>query len=187
MRELGDDPDREKARALRAKLEETNRKAEHIGRKIREITPAHQGRRDAPQRDVPIRQHLQALRQQIAQLKEAGRHDEAERVTQHARQLVQRFKQQQKDQPAAPAEDLPRRLRHLKVAIDNLNAAGLHEAAQKLNQQLQQGLAQLRQRQAHDRPRDQNPEQAIRQLRGEVERLRHELNEARLLLQQKNR
>ena len=68
-------------------------------------------------------------------LAKAGRGDEAERVEREARKLareLERDPDQQERRRSPERGDIERRLEHLRIAVDNLHAAGLHDQAEEL-------------------------------------------------------
>jgi DNA repair exonuclease SbcCD ATPase subunit len=69
---------------------------------------------------------------------------------------------------------MERRLHHMEIAIENLHAAGLHDVAQRLEQQLRHHLEQM-----EPRARARGVEPAIDRLGEELRRVRAELEELR--------
>jgi len=197
---LRDDQDDE-ARHLQAMLREVRDGAEHVEREIHGIQEAMKGRPEGPpphEREQMMR-HLEEIKREIGRLSEAGKHDEAERLKREGHEIMQRLQGRPGPPPPAPPrvpEEVERRIRHLQVAIENLHAAGLHEAAERLAQEMERRMAEFREgprrgpgppRPPEHRegpPQPPHPEQVIGQLRGEVEQLRREMNELRQMLKE---
>ena len=145
-------PDREPAPPERRELQE---RLERIKKEIAEHQaagrhePAEALKREAEKlmqgahRGQPQRQ-LQELKERIHQLREEGRGDEAARLEAPARELAERLQRAQGERGRLGAgqgpgpEDAQRRMQHLRQAIDNLHAAGLHDQAEQVARQAQQ-------------------------------------------------
>lgn len=152
---------------------------ERIEVQLREL--ATPGPRGGPDRER-IQARLEELKNAHHRAQEAGRGDEAERLAREARELMQLLERTAGERPPVPPEgdDLPRRMHHLRVAIENLRAAGLHDQAN--------ALARDAERLAHgerpEPPRDMPApgpqlERAVHELRDQVQDLRHQLEEIR--------
>jgi len=85
---------------------------------------------------------------------------------------------------------MERRIHHLRVAVENLHAAGLHDQAEMLARQLER---MMHGGPGPDRPHPEmrpmgpppeGPERMIHELRGQVEELRHQMEEMRRVLQE---
>jgi len=197
MRGLRDDQDDE-ARELQRLMADVHAAAERVEREIHEIKQGIMDRPDGPPPEdrERLQRRLEELRREIGRLSEAGRHEEAERLKREGREIMQALQGRPAPPPPGPPEDLQRRVQHLQAAIENLHAAGLHEAAEKLSQELERRMGEMRERghrppepprppEFRDRPpQPPHPEEVIGQLRGEVEQLRREMNELRGMLRE---
>lgn len=182
----------EEARELMREVEAIHARAEHLHR---EPGPA----------DERHRQELkQALKESLVELEElraAGKMDEAAEVKHRVEKLENELARLS-PQPAAPREgerawegpprpdrrpelgpgevgDMQRRLHHLELAIDNLHAAGMHEAAERLAQE----AGRLRQHMAGGPPPERGRpgpgEAEFQRLRAEIQELRQAVRELR--------
>jgi hypothetical protein len=125
MQELGEKAP-ERRGELRAELD-------RIAREVREIEEnLHRGR--ARLEEVNLQHRIEDMKRRIHSLSEEGRHEEAERMKQEGRRMWAEFEQRRRrgDRPGPPHPELERRMHHLRVAIENLRAAGMHDAAQRL-------------------------------------------------------
>jgi len=174
-----------------------------------EIAAGAEGRREAP---VPeeFRRRLDELKRKITELSAAGRHDEAERLKREGRQMMERFQAAQRERPRPDqprpdqprpdqprpegADELQRRIEHVKAAIENLRAAGLHEPAERLAEQMERAIREHRERfgdrpdrphpaEHPDRPRPEHPE-AIPHIQEQINQMRREMEEMRQLLKE---
>jgi len=128
----GDRPDRERLMQHRRELEE---KARAIHRKLEELKEGEHG---------DLREKLQHQLREI--------HGEIRRISGE----FEAHGPHRPDQPR-PHGDLERRLHHVRVAVDNLRAAGMNDAAEALARQAERIEHELRER--GDRPdRDRDPE-----------------------------
>lgn len=171
-------PDQEGARQeLRAALE-------RIEVQLRELQA------QAPDRER-VRARLEELKAAHRQAREAGRADEAERLEREARELMQMLEQRPGDRPPGrpEGEELQRRMQHLRAAIENLHAAGLHDQAEMLARSAERLARGERPAPPEggrrpDAPRDMPPgapqlERAVQELRGQVQELRQQMEEIR--------
>ena len=143
------------------------------------------------------RAHLQEEAEQIRRnLRALQPHQEAERreLTQALERIevqLHRLEQPHVVRPPAPreGEELERRLHHLRMAIDNLRAAGLHDQAHALERE---GERLVRGERLVAPERGRRPEivreapgpapqleHAVHELRGQVQELRQQLEEIR--------
>ena len=95
------------------------------------------------------------------------------------------------EQPRQPGEEMERRLNHLRVAIENLRAAGLHDAAEHLQREAENLMRAFREgrpgepdRPEHPEHREQPPhpeqlEGVIREMHGQMQQMRREMEEMR--------
>lgn len=194
-RELGDrGPDHDdQARELHGALGEIHGRMEQIRRELGGPQPD----RDRPRPDRErLAGRLEELKRAIGRLMEEGKRDEANRLEREAHEILQLLKQEPRgprDRPPAPAEDLQRRIHHVKVAIENLHAAGLHDVAERLAQDLDRRIAEHRERfgglpepprPPERREGPQPPGPVVEELRGQMHELRREVEELRRLLKE---
>ncbi len=141
--------------------------AEQAGQLLREVKLAEPSHEHAEPHE-----RLQALRQRIMQLRQEGRMEEAERLEREARQSIELLhKHHGGDDPHRhPPEEAERRMHHLRVAAENLHAAGFHEQAEKLVEQAQR-LAAARKVRPMDPGHDGRMDELIGHLRRLTERV----------------
>jgi len=155
-----------------------------------------QPRPDQPRPDQPqppeLRQ-LEELEREIHRLSEAGRHEEAEVLKRRGRELMEAMRRRQMDRPPEPARpavrdpELERRIHHLRVAMENLHAAGMPDQAEMLARQIERMMQAMPGPRADvprpdvppEGPRPEGPDRAIQELRGQVDQLRREMAEIR--------
>jgi hypothetical protein len=187
-KERGDRPDPGDAKRRLAELEHrlAERKeqgrgdeAERIARQIEVIRndlerSAHEGSdqtKHTPNRELEER--LAKMKQRIAELKEAGRHDEADRLAQEAREMMRRAQEPQGGEAGALGKGLEQRIGHIREAAKHLHAAGLHDVATDLTRQADQMTHEADvARQAQEAQRGESPQLARR-----VEELSHALRD----------
>jgi beta-lactamase regulating signal transducer with metallopeptidase domain len=144
---------------------------------------------------APNRERIQARVEELKaahrRAQEAGRADEAERLAREARELMQTLEHRSGDRPAArpEGEEAQRRLQHLRVAIENLRAAGLNDQANALARDAERLARGERPASAEsgrrpDGPRDvpaaaPHLERAVQELRGQVQEMRQQMEEMR--------
>jgi len=178
---LRDDQDAE-ARELHGAMEQTEREMREVNEQLERI-----GRPDAPSRDVPPEMaRLEEIRRQIARLSEAGHHEEAEQLKREGRELLQRMQQRRPDRPG-PDADFQRRMDHIRVAAENLHAAGMPDAAEQLMRDAERMMAEMHgQPQPPRHPDGPPPEEIHRiigELHGQMEQMHREMQEMREQLQ----
>ena len=181
-REIGG-RDPEEAPDLHHALREIHGRMEEIERHF------HDGERDRKRRGVEER--IGELKRRIAELNEAGRHDEAQRLEREAREMVERFKAAHRERPHRDrprqegSDEFQRRIGHIKVAIENLRAAGLHEPAERLAKEVERAIREHRERSGErgDRPHPEGP-RTIHHMQEQINQMRGEMNEMRQLLKE---
>ena len=93
------------------------------------------------------------------------------------------------DAQARKIEEAARRLHHIRVAAENLKAAGIHEAAMKLTEQadkMEREIGEVKERLARQMDHSGSPDPRdaeIRELRNQNERLQTEIQELRQKLE----
>jgi beta-lactamase regulating signal transducer with metallopeptidase domain len=121
---------------------ERGRNAERRGRPEGVEGPRGPQRPDAE----ALRQRMQEIRERVERLREEGKTDEVERLKEEARQLMRRgdaLREGFRGRGGPGFEGRPemteplRRMIHLRMAMDNLRAAGLTEMADKVRDQLE--------------------------------------------------
>jgi uncharacterized protein YukE len=158
---------------------------ERIERQMHELQAALGPRPDAPNRER-VQARLEELKAAIHRAAEAGRRDEAERLEREAHELMRMLEQRPGDRPPGAPEgaDMERRMQHLRVAIENLRAAGLHEPAEALARQAE-GLMRGRavpgpHPEAGPRPEGApHLERAVQDLSRQMEEMRRQMDEIR--------
>ena len=166
-------------------------------------------RRDDVPREVRMQQLMQqrhALMERAGEIerKMAGLRDGQDAEARELRGAMEQVRQQMQrieamiresqpgpEQPRQPGEEMERRLHHLRVAIENLRAAGLHEAAEHLQREAENLMRAFREgrpgepdRPEHPEHREQPPhpeqlEGVIREMHGQMQQMRREMEEMR--------
>ncbi len=161
-----------------------------------------------PVRPAALLGEAAELERDASELKEAGRIEEARNLMrrvddlhEQARRLRAEMEDNQ-DEPRGPQaegqsrpqpepgaqrmnrDELERRAHHLEVAIENLHAAGLHEPAERLAEQLRHMRERLAQMTQDRPPRPEVPGEIIEELRNEVKELRQNLRQLRAELEE---
>jgi hypothetical protein len=160
---------------------------ERIEHQLRELQPPHEPRPAMPDR-ARVQARLEELKAAIHRAAEAGRGDEAERLEREAHELMRMLEQRPGERPPGAPEggERERRLHHLRAAIENLHAAGLHEPAEALARQaeaLMRGGDMPREPRPEGGPRPEGPpphlERAVDELRQQMEEMRRQMDEIR--------
>jgi hypothetical protein len=84
-----------------------------------------------------LRQRLESIKQQVELLEKEGKYEEAERLKREAEAMMRKMRERGWEPGPAgplPPEEVERRLHHLKVAVENLRAAGFQQQADALMQ-----------------------------------------------------
>jgi len=179
------DGEDEKAERLQHEMREIQQVAGQLEREMQEIRQRFQEHRGpTPQEREELGRRVEELKRKITELSEAGRHEEAEQLKRQGREMMQRFQERfaRPDQPrhqpeGRRPEDMERRIGHVKVAIENLRAAGMHDAAERLAQEVERAIHGDR---GHrEGPPPDQRDRAFQELRGEVQQMRREMNEIR--------
>jgi beta-lactamase regulating signal transducer with metallopeptidase domain len=175
---------------------------QRMGAIRRELRGPERPDRERPYPDRPLPDRPQPEREQLKRrleelLAAAGRHEEAEAREREAREIIRQLERRpDRPRPGSP-EDLERRTHHLRIAVENLHAAGLHEQAEHLAQQM---LLLLEEHHRGDQPppppeyRDRPPhpelghrleqqDRAIDELGGAVRQLHRQMSEMREALE----
>jgi hypothetical protein len=185
---------REKARAMQREAAELaerghGEEAENLERKVLAMLEEaeHLDRHQPDQRGAEIREmqeRLEMLRLEERELEEIGGKEErlgdvrreAERIERELREVSHGGHHEDEDSP----EWIARRLEHMRVAVEHLKHAGLHDVAKHVAERAESTESELHK---HHRHHDDDPIHAVmRQLdeiRHEVGRLRDEVKELR--------
>jgi beta-lactamase regulating signal transducer with metallopeptidase domain len=173
---------------LEREIAELNRAGKHgeareLHAEIRELHARLAGPRDREPREGMER--LEAMERELHELREAGRHERAEQLERELHELHRRVHAPRDGDRPGPSPELQARIDHLHVAMENLHAAGLHEQAEQIAQQIERLMHE------HDPdarpPHEGRPEpghEIVGQLRGEIEQLRRENEEMRRMMQE---
>jgi beta-lactamase regulating signal transducer with metallopeptidase domain len=139
----------EMARDLRARLEqlkpdqdaeakEIKQKLERVSNALRDMQGA---RRDRP--GAEAEQRLEQIKRHIAELKAAGKHDEAERVAREAREMMQRLQGAREGDQKRPNAEIAERLEQMKRRIAELKAAGKNDEAERVAREAREMMQRL--------------------------------------------
>ncbi len=139
---------REKAEQLDndGKHEDANRVREEIKAIIAKVSSSRSASGGPSAKRIEMsdsdREKLQSMRRKIEELEKDGRHDEAARVKQEAKELYSKYSPRHGDssgQTTNPASspspgEIANRLQHLRVAVDHLHAAGFEPEANHVHE-----------------------------------------------------
>ncbi len=167
--------------------------SEQAGREAKELRVRARGlqEREGPTRAVAeeresLKRESMELRAQLERARSEGRDEEAREMENHLRKLERELAwreagarpRRERQGPERESPEAGERIRHLKEAIAHLHAAGMHEPAERLTQQLDH----LRQ------PRiEEGPGPGLEQLRAEMEELRQAVRELRARIEEMSR
>jgi hypothetical protein len=175
-----------------AELKESGRgdEAERVARQIEEIRQhlEHSARegRDQPNRtpNRELEERLAGVKQRIAELKEAGHHDAADRLAQEAREMMRRA---QAPQGGEGGRGLEERIGHIREAARHLQAAGLRDVADNVMRQAEKlAAAERADRPDNEARHDEGPQlahrvdelgNALRELNRKLERMDKRMQE----------
>lgn len=189
---------------LRRALEETMHAAQRVGQEMERVrhgdTPRPEGeRREDPEAAVreimQERQELmelgKALHQELEELQRAGKEDAAHGVARRLEEVKREYAELEArakeihgqinhpDQPrpaGPPREEIERRVEHLRVAAENLHAAGLHDQAEMVMQQAER-LADEGRMPPREQPGPRPPEAPIQDLQRQLQQMRGQMEE----------
>jgi len=179
---------REKAKAMQreaAELAEHGHKEEatNLKRKamamLEEAERLQHGRLEERHPEImKLRLHLEKLRQEEKQLEEkAGAGERFADVRTEAGRIERELRELSHG-PEHPHDDVARRLEHMRIAVEHLNHAGLHDVAEHVAER-----AEATERELHERRQGQGGDvmheimKQLDELRHEVGRLRDEVSE----------
>jgi hypothetical protein len=172
---------------------ELQAKLEALTQQFRELAGPRGDPNPGPRPDAaPLVRRLEQIKGELQELGEAGKPEQVERLRNEANELMAKLRGPDRapGRPEDPA-DVQRRLQHLRVAVENLHAAGLPDVAEnvmRLTERLQQGEG----RRPDGQPRPEGaarrgPEQGgpgVQDIRNEVQQMRREMQELREMLKQ---
>lgn len=142
---------------------------------------------------------LERMRQEIERLRAEGKMDRAERLERQVQAMEERIhglKREESDRTRPerriPGDELSRRVEHIRIAAENLHAAGLHDQAEAIMHQAEEIMRERRDRPREMRdmrplPRDSEPappehaervehlQQQLHELNKQMDQLREEL------------
>ena len=184
------DGDRERGDPDRERAGEREREGERDGDRERgERESARQREREDDRRDPEkvaqheeFRRHVERMKAEIAELSEAGRRDEAQRVEAELREQIADFEREQRgrgeDREGNPREHLIEGIHLLHAAAEHFQAAGLEDVAHSLVQRARE-LGQHAEREGaeHHEREGRDAERAERGRREEIERHEDERHE----------
>jgi hypothetical protein len=150
-------------RARQAKEEGRPEQAKELMDELRKLKQEAHGGDEEQARD----KKLGRVKAEIEELHNAGKHEEAERLTKRLEEAMPKsFKEDRKENPDAERRD------HVMAAIKHLHGAGLHEQAQHLEQMLHETDV----REAHGEAAPEM-EKALRQMQEQLQRTVREMQE----------
>jgi protein subunit release factor A len=146
-----------------------------------------------------LRDRAKSLQTKAADLADQGKKEEASKYVQEAHKLLDAADRAEKERGSQNSKDIPRsalqqleqggqRVMHLRVAAENLRAAGANDLAEQLTRQaddMERELRQARQSFAAKYSQSQDQDQTgSRTLRDEVEELRRQVEQLRMEVQE---
>jgi beta-lactamase regulating signal transducer with metallopeptidase domain len=214
LRELPDDAD-EAAREIEEKLEHVRREAREVEERLHDIREGRRGEeRERPEHPEEVvrqlmreREELMAHARELHEAMENARREgnegaareiaekieglkrEFQRTEREIREIREEFGRRERPRgEGGPREDIERRLHHLRVAADNLRAAGMHEQAGQLMQHAERLARELhgpRPEGERERPRPEHREgpppheleRAVRDMHRQMEEMRGRMEE----------
>ena len=164
------------------RAEDIRRELEEIRERVGEIEREHP---DLPPEVVQRLMHhrLDQLRHAMERLREAGKPETAERMEQEARELAEEIEREPQERPGRPHPegDEDARHAHVRAALENLRAAGLHDLAEKLAREIER-MHGGHPPEPPPHPGDVGP--VVEELRGQMHEMRREMDELRGLLKE---
>jgi beta-lactamase regulating signal transducer with metallopeptidase domain len=178
---------RQKVERLKAQQRELEEKAKATYARLKEVPEGNEGQiKELKHVLEEIKEHHGKIGHQIQE------------IVQHHRRDGDRRPDREHERPREGGNDLERRIHHLRVAAENLKAAGLHDEANHVTQQAERIIQEHRNRKGEDRrpesraDRPDRPDREhagggqdeVRRLRGEVGRLQRELHEIKSFIRE---
>ena len=163
-----------------------------IEAQLRETEP----RREAGDRE-PLMRRLEEIKAAMQRAREAGQREEVERLEREGHEVLQQLGDRPGDRPRPEGEagEIQRRMQHLRAAIENLHAAGLHDQANALAGEAERWMrergmppGQPPRPEGRERP-DLAPfqaqvERAMGEMREQMQEMRRQMEEMRRHLQE---
>ena len=193
----------EDIRQLNDMLQEVRAEAERVVAEMHEIMRQRGGREERPRADRPqpernrLRMHLDELKATIANLKEAGRHEEAAERQLEERDILRQLEQHlEPRRPGPPADDRKRQIDLLEAEIQNMReAAQLAVQMDRMARHPERGDRPTEPPARPPEPRERPPhpelgqrlqqqDLAIHELNAEVKELRLEMAQMREMLKE---
>ena len=172
----------EKLRQMGKEIEELRRsgrqdEANRLEEKARDMK-AQLGRAQNQQRRpegdrAAIEERVRQMGKEIEELRRSGRQDEANRLEERARNLKEQLGRPADQQKRPMGREGDAQIQHLKMAIENLHAAGLHETADHVMRRLED---MQRGRQPVQGP---GMDQAMGMIKERIEQMQNQINELR--------
>jgi hypothetical protein len=179
-KETRDEIHRLAEKAKQAKNEGRLDEADELMRQVKKLVATAGGHEGEKPGDEARGDRLARMKQEIADLHHAGKHEEAGRLQQ--RFMEARSREHGGGPPHAGGKG-PERVRHVMEAVQHLRAAGLNEPADDLERQARRMREEIERHQREsggDRKKEGEPSPGeVHQLREQVERLSRELEETR--------
>ena len=170
---------------------DVRRELEEIGERIRGIEREHP---EMPPELAREARHLRLdqLRHAVNRLREAGKPELAELMEREVREVEEAIERESQERPGRPRPEGEEEVRHahVRAALENLHAAGLHDLAEKLAREIEgmhgerppEPLPPRGPREGPPHPGDVGP--VVEELRGQVHEMRREMDELRGLLKE---
>ncbi|MHB8902760.1 MAG: M56 family metallopeptidase [Thermoguttaceae bacterium] len=191
------------AKAFELRRAGKNDEAEKIQQELRGLharlaAPGDPGR-PGPREPREGMERAAAMEREIGRLREAGHPDAAERLERELQQMHRPMEGPRDGDRPGPPPELKAKIDHLRMAMENLHAAGLHDQAEQIAQQLERLMREIApdhrpgpdsrpgpdgrpgEPRRPDGPPPGGPE-FVGQLRGEIEQLRRENQELRQMI-----
>lgn len=136
---------------------------------------------DMPHPEIrKLRLHLKKLRLEEERLKESGeienreeRIDDVRREAEAIEDKLNHLSPQPNGHPGVPHDDIARRLEHMRIAIEHLNHAGLHEIAEHVAKR-----AEASEKELHEQHQGRQGD-AIHEVMSQIDEIRREMGRLR--------
>ena len=129
---------------------------------------------------MKLRLHLEKLRQEERKLEEvaetAGGEERLDAIRREAEEIENKLRhmfRESHDEHGGPHDDIARRLEHMRIAVEHLNHAGLHDIAEHVAER-----AEATERELHERHRHHEGD-VIHEIMKQLDELRHEVGRLR--------
>jgi len=188
----------EKAAGLRRRLESLRPDQDSEARELRaglarieaELREGPPPPREVGERAERMR-HLEELKAAMNRAREAGNREEVERLERESREVLRHLGDRpgERPRPEGEAGEIQRRMQHLRVAIENLRAAGLNAQADAMAGEAERWMRErgmppeARERPAMP-PVPAQMERAMHEMREQMQELRRQMEEMRRQLHQ---